>query len=72
MRRDIFPPGRMTRGVVRSKEASPKSALDYKEVYEELANQNEILIKMTETKKGMKNLEANFDRKMMNVLLKQL
>ena len=46
--------------------------LNYKEVYKELVNQNEIPIKMTATKEDLKNSKANFDRKMSNVLLKQL
>ena len=48
---------------IRRKGTSKKSTLGYKEVYEELVNQNEILIKMTATKKDLNNLESNFDRK---------
>ena len=64
-----------TRGGSRRKEISKKSALHYKEVYEELVNQNEIPIKMTATKEDLNIIEANFDRKidkMSNVLLEKL
>ena len=40
----------MVTGVSRSKETGKKSTLDYKEMYDELVNQNEIPIKMTATK----------------------
>ena len=53
----------MARGGSRRKEISKKSTLNYKEVYDELVNQNEIPIKMTATKEDLNILEANFDRK---------
>ena len=59
----------MARGGSRRKETNKKSALDYKEVYDEVVNQSEIPIKMTATKDNLNNLGANFDRKMLNVLL---
>ena len=65
----------MARSGSRHKDISKKPTLDYKEVYEELVNQNQIPIKMTETKKALNILEANFDRKidkMSNVLLEKL
>ena len=65
----------MTRGGSRRKEISKKSTLDYKEVYGELVNQNEIPIKMTATKEDLNILEENFDRKidkMPNVVLEKL
>ena len=62
----------MARGGSRRKGTNKKSALDYKEVYDELVNQSEIPIKMTATKDNLNNLGANFDRKMLNVLLEQL
>ena len=40
----------MAIGGSRRKETSKKSTLDYREVYDELVNQNEIAIKMTATK----------------------
>lgn len=43
-------------------------------MYDELANQNQIPIKMTATKEGLNILEANVDRKidkMLNVLLEK-
>ena len=46
----------MARGVSRRKEISKKSTLDYKEVYDELVNKNEISIKMTVTKEDLNNL----------------
>ena len=66
---------KMARGGSRRKEISKKSTLDYKKVYEELVNQNEIPIKMTATKEDLNIIEANFDRKidkMSNVLLEKL
>ena len=65
----------MARGGSRRKEISKKSTLNYKEVYDELVNQNEIPIKMTATKEDLNILEANYDRKidkMSNVLLEKL
>ena len=65
----------MGRGGSRRKQISKKSTLDYKEVYAELVNQNEIPIKMTPAREDPNNLKANFDRKidkMSNVLLEQL
>ena len=65
----------MTRGGSRRKEISKKSTLDYKEVYDQLVNQNEIPIKMTATKEDLNILEENFDRKidkMPNVVLEKL
>ena len=65
----------MARGGSRRKEISKKSTLNYKEVYDELVNQNEIPIKMTATKEDLNILEANFDRKinkMSNILLEKL
>ena len=53
----------MARGGSRRKEISKKSTLNYKEVYDELVNQNEIPIKMTATKEDLNILEANFNRK---------
>ena len=67
--------GEMARGGSRRKEISKKSTLNYKEVYDELVNQNEIPIKMTATKEDLNILEANFDRKidkMSNILLEKL
>ena len=64
-----------TRGGSGRKEISKKSTLHYKEVYEELVNQNEIPIKMTATKEDLNIIEENFDRKidkMSNVLLEKL
>ena len=52
-----------------------KSTLDYKEVYDELVNQNEIPMKRTATKEDLNILEANFNRKidkMSNVRLEKL
>ena len=65
----------MARGDSRHKVISKKSTLDYKEVYDELVNQNEISIKMKATKEDLNNLEANLDRKIdkiSNVFLEQL
>ena len=65
----------MARGGSRRKEISKKSTLDYKKVYEELVNQNELSIKMTATKEDLNISEVNFDRKvdkMLNVLLEKL
>ena len=65
----------MARGGSRRKEISKKSTLNYKEVYDELVNQNEIPIKMTATKEDLNILEENFDRKidkMPNVVLEKL
>ena len=65
----------MARGGSRSKEMSKKSTLNYKEMHDELVNQNEIPIKMTATKEDLNILEANFDRKidkMSNILLEKL
>ena len=65
----------MTRGGSRRKDISKKSTLDYKEVYDQLVNQNEIPIKMTATKEDLNILEENFDRKidkMPNVVLEKL
>ena len=65
----------MARGGSRHKVISKKSTLDYKEVYDELVNQNEIPIKMKATKEDLNNLEANLDRKIdkiSNVFLEQL
>ena len=65
----------MGRGSSRREERSKEWTLYYKEVYDELVNQNEIPFKMTATKEDVNNLEANFDRKidkMSNVLLEQL
>ena len=45
----------MARGGSRRKETSKKSILDYKEVYDELVNQNEIPTKMTATKEDRNN-----------------
>ena len=53
----------MARGGLRRKEISKKATLDYKEVYDELVNQNEIPIKMIATKEDLNILEANYDRK---------
>ena len=53
----------MTRGGSRRKQISKKPILNYKEMYDELMNQNEIPIKMTATKEDLNNLEANVDRK---------
>ena len=52
----------MARGGLRRKEISKKATLDYKEVYDELVNQNEIPIKMIATKEDLNILEANYDR----------
>ena len=52
-----------------------KSTLDYKEVYDELVNQNEIPMKRTATKEDLNILEANFNLKidkMSNVRLEKL
>ena len=65
----------MARGGSRRKEISKKSTLNYKEVYDELVNQNEIPIKMTATKEDLNILEANFDRKinkLSNILFEKL
>ena len=65
----------MARGGSRRKEISKKLTLNYKEVYDELVNQNEIPIKMIATKEDLNILEANFDRKidkMSNTLLEKL
>ena len=65
----------MGRGGSRRKLISKKSTLDYKEVYAELVNQNEIPIKMTAAREDLNNLKTNFNRKidkMSNVLLEQL
>ena len=51
-----IPRNEMARGVSRRKEISKKSTLDYKEVYDELVNKNEISIKMTVTKEDLNNL----------------
>ena len=63
------------RGGSRHKEMRKKSTLDYKEVYDELVNQNEIPMKRTATKEDLNILEANFNRKidkMSNVRLEKL
>ena len=44
----------------RRKEISKKSTLDYKEVYDELVNQNENPIKMTATKEDLNNFRSKF------------
>ena len=65
----------MGRGGSRRKLISKKSTLDYKKVYAELVNQNEIPIKMTAAREDLNNLKTNFNRKidkMSNVLLEQL
>ena len=65
----------MARGGSRHEEISKKSTLDYREVSDELENQNKIPIKMTATKEDLNILEVNFDRKideMPNVLLEKL
>ena len=65
----------MRGSVSRRKEISKKSTLDYKEMHDELVNQNEIQIKLAATKEDMDKLEANIDSKMnktSNVLLAKL
>ena len=65
----------MARGGSRRKEISKKSTLNYKEVYDELVNQNEIPIKMIATKEDLNILEANFDgkiNKLWNILFEKL
>ena len=53
----------MTRSGSRRKQINKKPILNYKEMYDELMNQNEIPIKMIATKEDLNNLEANVDRK---------
>ena len=43
------------RGDSRCKETSKTSTLDFKEVYKELVNQNEIPVKMTAAKEDLNN-----------------
>ena len=65
----------MRGSVSRRKEISKKSTLDYKEMHDELVNQNEIQIKLAAAKEDMDKLEANVDSKMnktSNVLLEKL
>ena len=65
----------MARGGSRRKEISKKSTLNYKEVYDELVNQNKIAIKMRARKEDLNILQPNFDieiDKISNVLLAKL
>ena len=71
----LFGSVELVRGGSRRKEISKKSTLNYKEVYDELVNQNEIPIKMTATKEDLNILEANFDgkiNKLSNILFEKL